>query len=261
MAYTLITGASGGIGREFAEIFAREKHDLILVARSEQKLEDLKRQLQDTHKVTVHVLVADLSKPETALKLYETTESHGWAVDTLVNNAGFGALGPFVTSSWKRYAEMIQVNITSLTELTRLYLPLMVANKSGKILNISSTAAFQAGPLMSVYYATKAYVLSFSEGLHEELKDSGVTVTALCPGPTESNFASTAGAQDAMTFQMMKLPSSHEVAEYGYRALMQGKAIAVHGALNKVAATSAHLMPRSILRKVVHSLQKNRGNI
>jgi short-subunit dehydrogenase len=175
-----------------------------------------------------------------------------------VNNAGFGALGAFATSSWDKQAEMIQLNITTLTELTRLYLPSMLARKSGKILNLSSIAAFQAGPMMSVYYASKAYVLSFSEGLFEELRGTGVSVTALCPGPTESNFVKTAGAEDISVLKTMKIPSSQEVAEYGYKALMQNKAVAVHGTLNKTLIMGTRLIPRSVLRKIIRSLQEKR---
>jgi len=257
--FTLITGASSGIGLELAEVFAREKHNLILVARSENKLQELKERLEKTYGITAHVIGADLSKHDAAAKLYEMTVSRNWVVETLVNNAGLGALGAFATSAWDKQAEMIQVNITSLTELTRLYLPTMIANKSGKILNVASTAAFQAGPLMSVYYASKAYVLSFSEGLFEELKGTGVSATALCPGPTESNFAKAADMEGLLLFKMLKLPSSRDVAEYGYKALMRNKAIAVHGALNKVISTAGtRLMPRSALRKIVHSMQGKR---
>lgn len=258
--FTLITGASSGIGLELAEIFAREGHNLILVARSENKLQQLKIKLEQDHGITAHVIGADLSEHQAPLKLYEMTESHGWFVETLVNNAGLGALGPFAISPWQKQAEMIQVNITALTELTRLYLPSMMAKKSGKILNVASTAAFQSGPLMSVYYATKAYVLSFSEGLYEELQGSGVSVTALCPGPTESNFAATAGADKVLVFRALNLPSSREVAEYGYRALQKGKAVAVHGMTNKIGVIGGKIVPRFLPRKIVHCLQRKRGD-
>lgn len=257
--FTLITGASSGIGLELAEIFAREKHNLILVARSENKLQELKSRLEKTYGIEAHVIGADLSKREAPLKLYEMTESRGWVVETLVNNAGLGALGAFAISAWDKQAEMIQVNVTALTELTRLYLPTMMANQSGKILNVASTAAFQAGPLMSVYYATKAFVLSFSEGLSEELLGSGVTVTALCPGPTASNFAKVADMEDIPLFNTLKIPTSREVAEYGYRAMMDGKVVAVHGITNRIGVIGGKVMPRSLLRKMVHHLQSKRS--
>jgi short-subunit dehydrogenase len=259
-SYTLITGASGGIGYELADIFAREKHNVILVARSEGKLQELKKKLESSYDIQAQVLVADLSKSDAVRRLYETTESRGWNVDILVNNAGFGALGEFALSDWSRQAEMIQVNITALTELTRLYLPHMLARKSGKIMNVASTAAFQAGPLMSVYYATKAYVLSFSEGLSEELQGTGVSVTALCPGPTESGFAQTAKMTDIPLLQTIKLPSSRDVAEYGYQAMMSEKVIAVHGFTNKIGVISGKFAPRAMTRKLVKKLQEKRTN-
>lgn len=259
-SFTLITGASSGIGYELADIFAREKHNLILVARSEAKLQELKKKLESTYSITAQVVVADLSRADGASKLYETVESRGWNVDILVNNAGLGALGEFATSDWHRQAEMIQVNITALTELTRLFLPQMLIRRDGKILNVASTAAFQAGPLMSVYYATKAYVLSFSEGLAEELASKGVNVTALCPGPTESNFANVADMQDIPLFKTLKIPSSRDVAEYGYHALMAKKVIAVHGITNRIGVVGGKLMPRSMTRKLVKRLQDKRSH-
>lgn len=257
--FTLITGASSGIGYELADVFAREKHNLILVARSEGKLQTLKEKLEATYAIQAHVLVCDLSQAAAPRKLYEATESRGWNIDILVNNAGFGALGEFATSDLNRYLEMIQVNITSLTELTRLYLPHMMARKAGKIMNVASIAAFQAGPMMAVYYATKAYVLSFSEALAEELSGHGISVTTLCPGPTESNFISASGTSEIPILQKIKIPTSRDVAEYGYQALMAQKVVAVHGLTNKMLVLGGKLAPRSVARKMVKRLQEKRS--
>ena len=258
MNYTLITGASSGIGLELAKIFARNNHNLILVARSTDKLATLKREIQSSTGAQVEIFGADLSLPNSAGELYQTVQSKNLSVDILVNNAGVGTYGEFVQTHLKATQDMIHLNITTLTELTKLFLPEMLANKSGRILNVASTASFQPGPLMTVYYATKAFVLHFSEGLFEELKDSGVTVTALCPGPTESGFQAAAKMENVALFDAVQLPTSKMVAEYGYSALMAGQAIAVHGAMNKVLSSSIGFLPRTMVRKLVMKLQKKR---
>ena len=178
----LITGASSGIGLDLARLFAKDGHDVVLVARSEGKLREIAAELERDFGMTAHVIVADLAKPDAPQTLVAQLPVD---VDVLVNNAGFGVLGPFVETDLAKELEMIQVNVVALTHLTKLLLPPMVARRRGRVLNVASTAAFQPGPLMAVYYATKAYVLSFSEAIADELRDSGVTVTALCPGPTE----------------------------------------------------------------------------
>lgn len=258
MNYTLITGASSGIGLELARVFAANNHNLILVARSTDKLEELKNEIEKNSEVVAEVISADLSTPDSADKLFETIKNKNLHVDVLVNNAGFGDHGLFLKSEPKRNDDMIVLNILTLTKLTRLFLPEMVNNKHGKILNVASTAAFQPGPLMSVYYATKAFVLSFSEALHEELIDTGVTVTALCPGPTESNFMKVANASDMKLLSTMSIPTSRDVAEYGYKALMNEEVVAVHGVLNTILSKTTNVVPRFLLRKVVKRLQAKR---
>ena len=258
MNYTLITGASSGIGYELAKNFARNKHNLILVARSTNKLQDLKSEILAQHQIQVEVLTCDLSQPQSAQKLFETVQNKKWSVDILVNNAGFGTHGTFVDIELKKTQDMIQLNIVTLTELTKLFLPDMISKKSGRILNVASTASFQPGPLMSVYYATKAFVLFFSEGIFEELKNTGVTVTALCPGPTESGFQQAANLGDVNLFDTMKIPTSKMVAEYGYKALMQGKVVAVHGGMNKIFSSTVGIFPRGLVRKLVMKLQQKR---
>lgn len=256
--YTLITGASSGIGYELARVFARNHHSLILTARSLDKMKILKKELEDTYAVSVEVIAEDLSVAGSAQKLYDQITSKNLEVDILVNNAGFGDHGVFLKAQTHKITEMIHLNITSLTELTKLFLPEMVKNKFGKILNVASTAAFQPGPLMSVYYATKAYVLFFSEGLYEELKGTGVSVTALCPGPTSSGFQAAAQIKNIAIFEKMNIPTSQNVAEYGYKAMKNNEVVAVHGFMNKLFSTTVGLFPRSLVRKLVMKLQQSK---
>ena len=199
--YTLITGASSGIGLEMAKIFASQKSDLILVARSKGALEQLATELKAAYGVNAEVLVFDLNQTDSPRKIFATVEAKGWQVHTLVNNAGFGDHAAFAEEDWSRIQSMVQVNITALLELTHLFLPKMKQVNAGNILNVASTAAFQPGPFMAVYYASKAFVLSFSEALHEELSDTEVHVSALCPGPTESGFQSAARLGDVPLFK------------------------------------------------------------
>lgn len=259
MNYTLITGASSGIGYELASVFAKNNHNLILVARSTEKLESLKTEIEKNFHVVAEVISMDLSKQNSADELYSIISKKKLSVDILVNNAGFGDHSLFLNEDPKKIEEMILLNILTLTKLTKLFLPDMVTRKYGKILNVASTAAFQPGPLMSVYYASKAYVLSFTEGLYEELKGTGVSVTALCPGPTESGFKSSANMSNVTLMEAIKLPTSKDVAEFGYKALMNDKAVAIHGFMNSVMAKSAGFVPRVILRKLVMKLQEKRN--
>lgn len=254
MKTALITGASSGIGLELAKIFAANNMNLILVARNENKLNELKKELE-RFKVSIHLLALDLSKTDSSQLVFDYCSKQNLNVDILINNAGFGDFGMFANSIWKKQEEMITLNMQTLTHLTHLFLPSMIKNKYGKILNVASTAAFQPGPLMSVYYATKAYVLSFSEALSNELEGSGVTVTVLCPGPTESGFQNAADMKDSKLVKGRKLPTSKEVADYAYKALMNGKVIAIHGLLNSLMATAIRFTPRSVARKLVRILQ------
>ncbi len=251
----LITGASSGIGLELAELFAKDKTNLVLVARSESRLKELADRLQKQYSIKVHLLAKDLSNYDTAKEVFEWCNSQGIAVDFLINNAGFGDFGMFSESKWGKQLQMINLNITTLTYLTHLFLPLMVNRKYGKVLNVASTAAFQPGPLMAVYYATKAYVLHFSEGIANELSGSGVTVTALCPGATESGFQAAADMQESKLVKGKKLPASKEVAEYGYKAMMQGKTVAIHGTMNYLMANSVRFTPRDLVTKIARTVQ------
>lgn len=255
MATALITGASNGIGLELARIHASKGDDLVLVARSKSKLETLKVELENQYKVNVTIINKDLSESDSAEEIYEATTKQNIQIDYLINNAGFGDFGMFVETDWKKELAMINLNITTLTQFTKLYLKDMVKRKSGKIMNVASTAAFQSGPTMAVYYATKAYVLSFSEAIDNEVRDHGVTVTALCPGATESGFQAAAAMEESALVKGKKLPTAKNVAEYGYTAMMKGKTVAIHGLMNWILANSVRFLPRSIVVKTTRKIQ------
>ncbi len=250
----LITGASSGIGLELARRFAANGFDLVLVARRKDKLDELAQLLATNHAIKAHVIEADLAQVEASREIYDKVKALGTTIDILVNNAGFGARGPFAEIPLERELEMIAVNIVALTHLTRLFLPEMLARRRGRILNVASTAAFQPGPLMAVYYATKSYVLSLSEALHEETTGTGVTDTCLCPGPTTSEFAQTADMEKVMLFKLGAMTAS-DVADIGTKAALSGKRLAVAGLRNQILAFSTRLTPRGLLLKIAKQLQ------
>jgi uncharacterized protein len=254
----LITGASGGIGYELAKIFAKNGHDLILIARSGDKLYNLSEELRQQYDIRVAAFARDLSNLHQVKDLYDTIKAEGIFVDFLINNAGFGDYGFFAESDWQKNEGMIQLNITSLTYITYLFLQDMKQNKRGRIMNVASTAAFQPGPLMSVYYATKSYVLFFSEALYNELKKEDITVTTLCPGPTESGFQQAADLSASRLVKGKKLPSAASVAEYGFMAMMQGKRLAIPGFMNKVMVGAIRFTPRSLVLKIVRWMQASK---
>lgn len=252
--FAIVTGASSGIGLEFAKILAEKSYDLLLIARDKKSLEDIATKLSVNYGIAVDVLSLDLSKHNSAEKVW--TSVQGKHVDILINNAGFGDLTPIVSADWKKLEAMIELNITALTRLSQLSAIAMKKQNHGKILHVASIASFFPGPGMAVYYATKSYVLSFSEALSEELRDSGVTVTALCPGPTKTNFSTTASAGNSKLFQG-NIPTAYDVALYGYRSLMNGKVVAVHGVKNKILALFLpRITPRFMIRKIINSIQK-----
>jgi short-subunit dehydrogenase len=242
---TLITGASGGIGLELAHVFARHGHPLILVARTAERLAELARTLQQQYKVPVEAIPLDLGVPGAPAALQEAVAQRGLTVEILVNNAGFGLYGPYLELDGAQEQAMIQLNVAALTDLTKRFLPGMVERGRGGVLNVASTAAFQPGPGMAVYYATKAYVLSFSEALHHELQGTGVTVTALCPGPTRSGFQAVAGFGQKPAIERVMM-EARPVAEEGYEAFMKKQAVRVPGLLNKIGAASINLLPRRL---------------
>ena len=251
----LVTGASSGIGRELALRFAREGHDLILVARNGQKLRELADQLKRDCGVSANVIPKDLSKPQAPEEIFQELQREGILIDILVNNAGVGTYGPFSESNLSRELEMMRLNMISLTHLTHLFLKEAVLCKEGKILNVASTAAFQPGPLMAVYYASKAYVLSFSEALAEELRGSGVTVTVLCPGPTESEFQKTANMGKIRLLAKSFLMDSATVAKAGYEGLMKGRTVVIPGFKNKLSVLGAKWAPRKWVVRAVRMIQ------
>jgi uncharacterized protein len=252
----LITGASAGLGEQFAHLFARDGHDVALVARRADRLQALAAQLQKEHDIGTHVLAADLADPAAPQKLYDETVKGGLQVDFLVNNAGFGSNGAFLDLDLAREAEMIEVNCTALLKLAHLFGRPMRERRSGRILNVASTAAFQPGPYMATYYATKAFVVSFSEALAHELSGSGVTVTCHCPGATHTEFASRAGNDTSRLFHRPGVAQAVDVARHGYRAMMKGEALAVHGMMNRVAMEGVRFAPRWLARSVAASLNK-----
>lgn len=252
----LITGASSGIGREFASILAREGYNLVLVVRSLHKITDLIEELDHEYQREVTAIEKDLSKETAAEEIVTAIKERDITIDCLINNAGFGDYGFFHKSDIEKTREMMQVNMVAVTELTRLLLPAMVKKGSGAILNVASTAAFQPGPLMAVYYATKAYVLSFSEALANELQGTGVTVTALCPGPTNTQFEEQAALEESKLFKNIDLATPRDVAEFGYSAMKQGKPVAIHGWKNWMMAQSVRFTPRSMVTTIVRKMQE-----
>jgi len=250
----LITGASGGIGYELAKIFAENNTDLVLVARNKSKLDKFKTEIEKQFGVSVFTIGKDLSVPESAREVYEEIKTKGVTVEYLINNAGFGDFGMFTDTDWEKEEKMINLNMKTLTLFTKLCVREMGERGSGRIMNVASTAAFQPGPLMAVYCATKSYVLSFSQAVNNEVKSKGVTVTALCPGPTKSGFQDASGMKESKIVTKLKMPSSKTVAEYGYKAMMKGKPVAVHGFINKMLAFSVGFMPRNVVVKITRIL-------
>jgi uncharacterized protein len=255
MATALITGASSGIGLEFARSIAADKNNVVLVARNEAKLQELATELRTTFNITVKVIAADLSKMDEVQKVYDICKVENITIDYLVNNAGFGDFGFFVESDWSKLEQMIDLNIKSLTKMCRLFIPDMVSKKAGKILNVASTASFQPGPTMAVYYATKSYVLFFSEAIYNELQGTGVSVTCLCPGATESGFQKAAALEESKLVKGKKLPTSKEVAAFGYKAMLQNKMTVIHGLMNTLMATSVRFTPRKLVLWMVRQIQ------
>jgi short-subunit dehydrogenase len=254
----LITGASSGIGYELAKRFARDGVNLVVVARDETKLGQIAGELQSATGVSVKVVHADLSRAVAPAEVYRETQRSAIKVDYLVNNAGFGAAGPFTDTDLQAELDMLQVNIVSLVHLTKLYLADMQRRGSGGILNVASTAAFQPGPLMAIYYASKAFVLSFTEAIAEELRGTPINATALCPGPTATDFQRRAKIEGTrlMKSKPMGVMDASEVAEIGYRGFMDGKVVVIPGFMNKAGVQSVRLGPRALVRRITRKLQE-----
>ncbi|MEX0680988.1 MAG: SDR family oxidoreductase [Balneolales bacterium] len=255
----LITGASSGIGYELSKVFAAGGFNLILVARNQVQLETIASGFRQSDGVNVAVCPADLSKPAAAQELYDELQAQKVEVDVLVNNAGFGLNESFTTTDMVRQEEMIRLNITALVQLCRLFGADMENRGSGKILNVASTAAFQPGPFMSTYYASKAYVLMFTEALHTELKPRGVLVSTLCPGPTKTGFFRQADMQSSFLAGNMLVMPADKVARAGYRGLIKGKRVIIPGLLNKAGVFAVRFFPRSLVCILVSSMNRKRG--
>jgi short-subunit dehydrogenase len=251
----LITGASYGIGKELAELYAKDGYHLVLIARSKDKLQKLAEDFSAKYKIEVKVIVKDLEDPSKAYEIYEEVRKEGIQVDYLVNNAGFGLYGEFIKTELHDELHMIDLNIKTLTALTKLFLPEMIRNRRGGILNVASTAAFQPGPLMAVYYATKAYVLSFTEALANELKGTGVKVTALCPGPTETGFSERAHLEQSKLFQTGVM-CARDVARIGYKGFLQGKTLVIPGFKNRLLSFCVRFLPRKAVTQIVRHIQE-----
>jgi len=249
----LITGASAGIGRELAKLFAKGGYSVVLAARNGARLDQFADELQRQFTISVKAFALDLGSASAPQFLFDQVERETIGIDVLVNNAGYGKLGAFADVALEESLGQIELNITALTHLTKLFLGPMLERKSGKILNVASTAGFQPGPLMAVYYATKAYVISFSEALANELSGSGVTVTCLCPGATDTEFQKRAGTEETLLFKLRPM-TAKAVAQDGYRALMKGKPLVIPGLKNWLVAESLRITPRRVVTAVSRRL-------
>ncbi len=253
----LITGGASGLGYEFAVLLAKDAYRLILIDINSDKLKETKKELEDNYPTQVTTITKDMSKQNSSSELFE--EIKETPIDVLINNAGFGLYGHFHETNWEREASMLNLHIMATTHLTKLILKGMVERGQGKILNMSSLAAFQPGPLMSIYYASKAYILSFSEAIANELKGTGVTVTVLCPGQTKTSFQEVVSQEASENKIGFNIASPDEVAKYGYKAMLKGKSVAIPGTFNKFLSFLPRIMPRNIATAIVRKIQeKNR---
>jgi short-subunit dehydrogenase len=251
----LITGASMGLGAEFARLLAADGYDLVLTARSGDRLATLKKEVENLNGVRAHVIVADLADPRAPVAIYDDVRRAGLEAQVLINNAGFGMYGLFHQSDLQTELEMVRVNVTAVVHLTKLFVRDMVARGSGRILNVASTAAFQPGPLQPVYYATKAFVLSFSEAIANELGGTGVTVTALCPGPTPTEFQKRANVGRVRGLRLMMRVSPEVVVRAGYEGMKRGQPVVIPGALNNAIVFLLRFTPRRTVTAVVRRIQ------
>ena len=259
MKTVLITGASSGIGYEFAKIYAKKGYNLVITARRKNNLERIKQELEsfDTA-ICVDIIVLDLSKQNSAKELYEVVKQRGILIDTLINNAGFGVYGNFIETDIEKEIDMIEFNIKSLVVLTKLFLKDMVSRNNGTIINVASTAAFQPGPLMSVYYASKSFVLSFTEAIRNEVRDTNVNISVLCPGPTDTEFEKSASLEESSLFTKLKVMKPEKVAIIGYRGINRNKSVIIPGILNNILITFNKIIPRALVINIVRKLQESK---
>ena len=256
--WAIVTGGSGGIGWELSRLLANDGYNLVLVAQDSTKLKKSAVILKNDFGISAIDIALDLCQPSSAGEIFQRIEQENIKIDVLINNAGFGAFGNFWQISLERQLDMIQINDYSLTKLTGLVLPSMIKRGSGRILNVASTAAFQPGPLMAVYYASKAYVLSFSEALSNELKGTGISVSALCPGPTPTMFQERAGNSKSKLLNNWMITDASMVAKAGYQGMLKGKQVIIPGILNKIMALSVRFSPRKSVTAVTRWIQETR---
>lgn len=254
----LVTGASSGLGIWYSRVLAEDGYDLVTVARREGALLEQKEILEKEFGVCVTVLAKDLSKAESVDEIYDYCLDNGIEIHTLINNAGFGDFGKFYQRDLKKQTDMISVNVTTLTSLTHKFMQGMISRGEGRILNVASIAGFEPGPLMSVYYATKAYVISFTEALAVELKGTGVSIMALCPGPTETGFEDAASAKASGLFKNMKVATAEKVVKFSYKKLKKGRVLVIQGFTNKLVPFACRFVPRAFMRKCVYKVMKAR---
>ena len=259
MKTVLITGASSGIGYEFAKIYAKKGYNLVITARRKNNLERIKQELEsfDTS-ICVDIIVLDLSKQNSAKELYEVVKQRGILIDTLINNAGFGVYCNFIETDIEKEIDMIELNIKSLVVLTKLFLKDMVSRNNGTIINVASTAAFQPGPLMSVYYASKSFVLSFTEAIRNEVRDTNVNISVLCPGPTDTEFEKSASLEESSLFTKLKVMKPEKVAIIGYKGINRNKSVIIPGILNNILITFNKIIPRALVINIVRKLQESK---
>jgi len=256
----LITGAANGIGHELAKILIRDSYDLILIDKDRDKLEEIKQRWENESDQTVKIIPKNLSFPGAAHEIFKEVKSWNIPVDVLINNAGFGTFGLFTETDWERETEMINLHVLATTQLTKLFLKEMIKRNYGNIMNTSSLAAFLPGPLMAVYYASKAYLLSFTQAIANEVKGTGVSITVLCPGLTKTNFQKTVGGDKAKIKWTWTTPD--KVAQYGYKAMQKGKVVAIPGFVNLTVAKLSRIVPGSISAKIVRRfIEMNRKKL
>ena len=256
--YCLITGAASGIGFEFAKIFTEHSYNLVLVDINFEELKKIKQNLELKHEVDIHIMNYDLSLPDIAVNIYNKIADLNIKIEVLINNAGFGIYGFFKDISWSKHMDLIQLTVVTNTQLIKLFLNDMLERNSGKILNVSSIAAFQPGPLMSTYYATKTYLLFLSQAIANELIGTNITVTALCPGMTKTMFQKTNGNENP-NFGLFSA-SAHYVAKYGFQAMEKGKVVAIPCFYNRIIANIHRLLPLNLATKISRTIQENSGN-
>lgn len=248
----LVTGAASGLGYEFSLLLAHDNYTIIMVDIDKEKLEKAKKNIQSQNNIDIKILVKDLSKPNVADEIFKDLHK---PVDVLINNAGFGLFGFFAKTKWQRECDMLNLHVNTTTRMTKLALKSMMRRSSGKILNVASLAAFQPGPFMSIYYASKAYLLSFSQAIANELKGTGISVTVLCPGPTRTSFQDVVSANSSKNKIKFNMASAKEVARCGYTAMMKGKTIAIPGMFNKFLAFLPRIVPRNLAANIVRKIQ------